>query len=120
MSKTVDARSLACPQPVILTRKAMAESSVVTTIVNSATSRDNVKRMAEKAGRQVSVEERDGDFYLHIEGAGEADATAQAEPAASQPAIGPLVLVVPDKIMGRGDDDWAAFSSVVFSIPWAR
>ena len=99
MGKIVDARHLACPQPVILTRKALEEASEVTTVVTSATSRDNVRRMAEKAGYRVAVEEREGEYHLLIQGG------AAAEPAREPagPAGGPLVLVVPDKQMGRGD-----------------
>ena len=104
MSKTVDARNLTCPQPVILTRKAMADSAEVLTIVNSATSRDNVRRMAEKAGRTVTVEEQGGEFHLHILGAGVEPAGATAPPAGTAGgSAGPLVLVVSDRQMGRGD-----------------
>lgn len=98
---------MACPQPVILTRKAMETAEEVITIVDSSTSRDNVKRMAEKAGSSVTVEEEDGIFYLHIsstEPRAEGIVQPQVQPgaAAKQPA-GPLVLVVPDNKMGRGN-----------------
>jgi selenium metabolism protein YedF len=106
MSKLVDARGLACPQPVILTRKAMDESAEVTTIVDSVASRDNVRRMAEKAGRQVMVEADGDDYYLHIRHVGvvaeEPEAAAATSPA---PTGGPLVLVVSDDKMGRGDQE---------------
>ena len=59
MSKIVDARGLACPQPVVLTRNALQESDAVTTIVDNETARQNVTRMAEKAGATVKVEKRD-------------------------------------------------------------
>ena len=48
----------------------MAESADVTTIVNSETSRDNVRRMAGKAGWNVTVEEKESDYYLHFLGEG--------------------------------------------------
>jgi TusA-related sulfurtransferase len=76
MSKTVDARGLACPQPVILTRRAMAEAGEVVSKVDSKISRDDVRRMAEKAGRQVTVDEKGAEFHLHIVGSGaQPDAT---------------------------------------------
>lgn len=37
MHKTIDTRGLACPQPVIVTRKGLAESSQITTIVDNET-----------------------------------------------------------------------------------
>ncbi|MGD8626647.1 MAG: sulfurtransferase TusA family protein, partial [Anaerolineae bacterium] len=49
MEKRVDARGLACPQPVILTRQAMEEAGQVVTLVDSETSMTNVSRMARKA-----------------------------------------------------------------------
>ena len=105
MSRVVDARGLTCPQPVILTRKAMADSPQLVAVVDSETSRDNVRRMAEKAGRQVTVEERGSEYHLHIgliEGL-EEDASQKEKPGPRP--IASLVLVVPDSKMGRGDKE---------------
>lgn len=108
MSKIVDARSLACPQPVILTRKAMAEPTDLVTIVDSDTSRDNVRRMAEKAGRTVRVEEKGDEYHLHIASPQGVVEVREVETAVQMPfessSNGPLVLVVSDKIMGQGDE----------------
>ena len=103
MIKVVDARGLACPQPVILTRKAMAESAAVTTIVDSETSRDNVRRMAEKHGRRVLIEEVGDEFHLQIVAEG-VEVKSKVAAAPDAPLSGSLVLVVPDKKMGRGDE----------------
>lgn len=101
--QVVDARGLSCPQPVILTRKAMAASANVTTVVDSEASRDNVRRMAEKAGRNVTVEDKDGEFHLHIL-AQEVEQEA-APPATTTLLSDPLVLVVSDLKMGRGNEE---------------
>ncbi len=106
MPKTVDARGLACPQPVILTRAALQEADAVLAIVDNETARQNVTRMAEKAGWSVRAETRDDGIYLHI-GKAEAQPEVQAQ-AAAAPAAGPLVLVVPGDTMGRGDDELGA------------
>jgi selenium metabolism protein YedF len=112
MTKTVDARGLACPQPVILTRKAMVDSSDVTVLVASAISRDNVQRMAERAGRQVTITEVDGEFHLRIvdQNGGlvssvGASPEEQSHAGADGRRDGPLVLVVSDNKMGRGDEE---------------
>lgn len=102
MSKKVDARALPCPQPVILTRKAMSESDVVTTIVDNETAQRNVSRMAEKSGATVAAEERADGIYLHITADGTPQAGPEPEPAGA-PAGGPLVLVIPSEFMGRGE-----------------
>ncbi len=64
---TVDASGLSCPQPVLLTRRALAQAAggTVEVLVDTATSRDNCARVAEKAGWSVAVEERPaGTFKL--------------------------------------------------------
>ena len=64
---TVDARGLSCPQPVILTRNAIqAGAFPIEVLVETVTSRENVKRAAEKAGCTVQVEEIDGEFKLTL------------------------------------------------------
>ena len=68
MSQVVDAKGLACPQPVILAKKALSgiEEGLITVIVDSEASRENVRRFAESQGCTVTVEEKDGEFHLEI------------------------------------------------------
>lgn len=107
MIRTVDARGQACPQPVIQTRKAMAEATQVVTLVDNETSVTNVSRMAQKAGWQVEVAEEAGGFRLEMtKQATPVPVTAPAPaPVVGQAASlsGPLVLVVSEDIMGRGN-----------------
>jgi TusA-related sulfurtransferase len=64
---TVDARGLSCPQPVILAKKAIeAGQFPIQVLVETVTSRENVRRMAEKAGYKVAVEPTDDEFKLTI------------------------------------------------------
>ncbi|MCP4544101.1 MAG: sulfurtransferase-like selenium metabolism protein YedF [Chloroflexi bacterium] len=107
MTKTVDARGLPCPQPVIQTRNAMRESmpgidAAVTAIVDNEIAQQNVTRMAEKAGATVKVEMRDDGIYLHITQGEMLQADAIPQPVVI-PVGGPLVLVIPSESMGRGD-----------------
>jgi len=114
MQKTVDARGLACPQPVILTRRAMREEGVteIVTIVDSETSRRNVSRMAEREGYRVAVEERGDEALLRLTrpsaapGARvEAVASASTAVGRATPAAGPLVLLVAADTLGRGKEE---------------
>lgn len=105
MSKTVDARGLPCPQPVILTRNALNESDTVITIVDNETAQRNVSRMAERSGAEVAVEEREEGIYLNITRATGAAPEAATQPGTCAPAGGPLVLVVPGEFMGRGEPE---------------
>jgi len=98
MTTIVDARGLPCPQPVILTRKALRESDELTIIVDNEIARQNVTRMAEKDGAVVQVETRDDGIYLHI--------TGSRNPVfQKKPGFSSLVLVVSSEFMGRGDDE---------------
>ncbi len=67
--ETVDARGLSCPQPALMTRRTLGglTTGTVEVLVDNPTSRDNVARMAEKAGWNVTVEERaEGCFRLAL------------------------------------------------------
>ena len=65
--KTVDARGLSCPEPVIRTRQAMkAGVYPIRVLVDTGTSRDNVSRMAQSGGCQVAVEEKGDGFVLTL------------------------------------------------------
>lgn len=60
---TVDARGCACPEPVIKTKRAMAqEHDKVVVLVDNRTALENVKRFAGKNKHEVSVEEIE-DYY---------------------------------------------------------
>ena len=64
---TVDASGLSCPQPVLLTRQALRDRArdAIAVLVDTATSRDNVRRLAEREGCRVDVEERpEGGYRL--------------------------------------------------------
>jgi selenium metabolism protein YedF len=104
VSKIVEARGLACPQPVILTRNALQESDTVVTIVDNETAKGNVSRMAAKQGCLVNVEEREDGIYVHLT-RGEEPAEEAAPHMAVALASGILVLTVPSHIMGRGDEE---------------
>jgi TusA-related sulfurtransferase len=67
MAATVDARGLSCPQPVILARRALEAGDLpVVVLVDTVTARENVTRMAQKAGFQVQVETEAEEFRLTI------------------------------------------------------
>ncbi len=105
MATTVDARGLACPQPVILTRKAMQESDQVQTLVDSENSMTNVSRMAEKAGWQVNVVPLEDEYRIELAKGGVVPEAAPQPVGKAEAVSGPLVLVVSSDTMGRGDTE---------------
>lgn len=67
MAKIVDTRGLSCPQPVILTRQAIDEGEFpIEVLVDTVTSRENVRRAAERAGLKVQVEAMGDEFKLTL------------------------------------------------------
>ncbi len=61
----VDARGLSCPQPVMLTSKALKKlgKGAVEVLVDSGTARDNVSRLGKNSGWTVTVEEQPEGSY---------------------------------------------------------
>ena len=67
MAYTVDARGLSCPQPVILARSAIqAGEFPIEVLVETVTSRENVRRAAERLGCTVRAEELGDEFKLTL------------------------------------------------------
>ncbi|MFO8011523.1 MAG: sulfurtransferase-like selenium metabolism protein YedF, partial [Dehalococcoidia bacterium] len=100
MATTIDARGLACPQPVVLTNKAIEESDEVTTIVDNEVARENVSRLAANKGFGINVEEREGLFYIHL-----TRQSAGFISADSEPASGPIVVLIGSDTVGRGSEE---------------
>ncbi|HOX42742.1 MAG TPA: sulfurtransferase-like selenium metabolism protein YedF [Myxococcota bacterium] len=109
MKKTVDARGLSCPQPVVLTLKALDLADEVTTLVDNQAAVENVTRLAHSKGCSVEVSEKEDGIYLTLKRGG-----APAEPAAighgvagstAEAPAGPLVVFVPSDCFGRGPSE---------------
>lgn len=100
MTHQIDARGLACPQPVIMTKKAIEAGKDCVVIVDNEAARDNVCRMAKSQGCEANVEEEGGCFRIRVTRG--ADRKTQESAA---PAAGPTVVVFPCDRMGKGDDD---------------
>lgn len=68
MEKNIDARGLMCPQPVILTKRALAEQNTdkVTTLVDNRTAMNNLKAFAESKGYQTAIKECGNEFQIMI------------------------------------------------------
>ncbi|MFO7596534.1 MAG: sulfurtransferase TusA family protein [Desulfocurvibacter africanus] len=67
MTKVVDARGLSCPQPVMKAQEAIkAGDFPIKVLVDTVTSRENVRRMAEHQGCQVEITQDEDEFHLII------------------------------------------------------
>jgi selenium metabolism protein YedF len=114
MQVTVDARGLACPQPVIMAKKAIEENEQITVLVDNDMAVENIRRLAVKMACGFSVTEKEGgvrDIALVRTGAtsqtpvdSEAIAAEMLCAVVAGKETGPLVVVLSDNHMGRGDD----------------
>ena len=105
--KQIDARGLACPQPVILAKKALETDAAVEITVDNRTAVENVTRLAQSQKCSVHVAERnDGTFTLRIDknSGGEKSAESVDGPAVSTLYKG-LIVVLSEDRMGRGSDE---------------
>lgn len=104
MAKIIDARGLACPQPVINTKKALEaiEEGMLTVIVDNVAARDNVRRFAESQGCTVTVDEKKGDYHLDIAKGFACEIESRSEETRENDNI---VVYINSNTMGAGDDE---------------
>ncbi|MBN2239635.1 MAG: sulfurtransferase-like selenium metabolism protein YedF [Dehalococcoidales bacterium] len=97
MATEIDARGLACPLPVIRTKKALEriDEGSITVIIERPEGSQNVQRFAESQDCQVEVEEKDDLYYLHIH-------KSKTEKTAVLKQSGDVVLITTDSL-GTGD-----------------
>ncbi len=103
MAKTIDAKGLACPQPVLLTKKALEEENAITVIVDNEPAVANITRLGQAMGCTLHTDKQeDGTFQIHLSReAGE----RPAAPLDLSCATGPLVIAISSNQMGRGNDE---------------
>ena len=65
MSKTIDARGLSCPQPVLMTLDALktTDASEMVVLLDTEASKENVSRAVESQGWQVLDIKEEGQTY---------------------------------------------------------
>jgi tRNA 2-thiouridine synthesizing protein A len=64
----VDVRGFSCPVPVVRTKKAMEANpeEVLTVMVETAVSKENVSRLAKSQGYSVEVKQVSGEYQLTL------------------------------------------------------
>jgi selenium metabolism protein YedF len=112
MPEIINARGLACPQPVILTKKALESNDEITVLVDNTTAVENIKRLASSVGCSVDVgTEKGGVFKIQLLKKQGASLENAVQPEYlpcdinDKAAAGPTVFVISSDTMGRGNDD---------------
>lgn len=108
----IDCRNLQCPEPVLRTKKALAEnlSGALRVFVNSAASRDNVLRFARSLKLPVSWKEEHNGFAIEITRAESLPESAPKIDKAITPRLAPpqqIILAGSDQL-GRGSEELGA------------
>lgn len=105
MTDSLDMRGRACPEPVVETRKALAQAGTdsLEVLVDNDSSAENVKRMAESLGCRVSVEKRKEDEYAVLIDRGPTGEECQV---CTPPAR--VVMLVASSTFGEGSIDLGA------------
>ena len=108
MERTIDARGLACPKPVILTKKGIEaiEEGIITTIVDNEIAKDNLSKLAKSMGLEYKVEDVEGNYEVTISKgkASELISTQKVTEKVQQVNDG-AVIVIPSDLMGSGDPE---------------
>lgn len=103
--KEIDARGLACPAPVLMTKDAIEKgANLVSVIVDNKAAKENVCLFLGSRKFETSVQEKGSDF--HITGKGEGDAPQPlSDPEKSEPDSRKIMVMVATDRMGHGDDE---------------
>jgi selenium metabolism protein YedF len=109
MKKIVDATGMACPLPVIETKKALKEMSAgqLDVIVDNVVSLQNLEKMAKQMGLDHSLESvHDSKHIIHIRvGETTHEEAVSPEQTSSGPVSGSTVVVLASEAMGSGDPE---------------
>ena len=64
--KKIDCRGLSCPEPVIITKRALKEDSEVVVTVDNRVPMENISRFARALGINPDVVEADGEWTIAL------------------------------------------------------
>jgi selenium metabolism protein YedF len=105
MKKEVDGRGLACPKPVILTKKELdsIEEGVVSTIVDNEVAKENVSKLAQSLGYDFQVKQSEDESYYYIDiykGQVELDGEVDKDKDLKD-----MVIAITADTMGKGNEE---------------
>ena len=99
--KNIDARGLACPQPVILTKKALDGNEHVRTIVDNQTAKLNLIKLARSLDCEVAIKEDSHQIELSFYKKTDVDSIDTDE----RQNTNQMVYIIGSNILGKGSDE---------------
>lgn len=114
--KTVDCRGLACPQPVIQTKRAVEElvSGRLIIIVDNEVAKNNVVKFAAANALGAGVEEQNGQYYITIVKGADRQAVPSEKSAVAARENGSRVYLVTQDTLGHGSPELGAVLTKAF------
>ena len=99
----IDCRGLACPQPVMTTKKALDQlkDGEMIVIVDNASSCNNVERFVRSQGCLLEIKEEGQDFYLHIQKTSSQDVNKMVK---GDERVKKVVVYINSHLLGIGDE----------------
>ena len=110
MAKTLDARGLACPTPVLLTKEAVEKNNlnVVEVIVDNEAAKENVSRFLGSQSFSVTATQEGEDYKIHAQRLGDVrDHSAEPEefrPSKTSDQIQKIMVLMATDRLGFGDE----------------
>lgn len=115
MPQVINAKGLACPQPVILTKKSLDSHDEVTVLVDNTTALENIKRLASSMDCLVEVAPEPGEvFKITVKRREDTQRVHEGQDLTSSdretlPLLeGPTIYVFAADSMGKGSDELGA------------
>jgi selenium metabolism protein YedF len=108
--KEVDARGMACPQPVLCTKQALdaIETGMVVAIVDNKIAKENIIKFAQHQDCKVAVKQQAETYYIEIQkGAAAYPAVESAKPLALDSVYNTVIVITGD-VLGTGADELGA------------
>ncbi|WP_312814729.1 sulfurtransferase-like selenium metabolism protein YedF [Sedimentibacter sp.] len=103
--KLVDARGLACPQPVLLTKKEADSGELkITVIVDNDTAKQNVTKFGTKLQYDIKSENKEDGIYITLSKANEGEGITEAAIVIEKDSTKSGYVITTDKL-GKGSDD---------------
>ncbi|MBV1756621.1 MAG: sulfurtransferase-like selenium metabolism protein YedF [Dethiosulfatibacter sp.] len=99
--KNIDARGLACPQPVILTKKALDDHENVTIIIDNEIAKLNLMKLAKSLGCEMAVKEDSTQIEISFY----KKADEKLEDIKEQQNTNEMVYIIGSNFLGKGSDE---------------
>lgn len=107
--KRIDCRGIACPRPVIMTKKELESMGAgeIEVVVDNEAARENVSKFAKNFGADFVITEKDGNYHIIIKKQAGNEAIDEGE-TINPRGNGELVILVSKDTLGEGDDKLGA------------